>query len=88
MSKLSRQFGAVIAIAAVLVIFIMPAFDIQPTALRASRDARQLLLAFACVAIFATRSNFVPVVVALVTKANSAFTSQMPIVDLTCSRLC
>jgi len=44
---------------AILVLFILPAFDVDPTALRAARAAELLLLSIACAAftLFAFRGG-------------------------------
>ncbi len=90
MEKLARQIGAVVAIVAVLTIFIAPAFSVQPTALRASRAAQQLLLAFAFMALVLTNclrlglSVQRPCHVA----AESVVFSEPRLIDLICARLC
>lgn len=90
MHKLIEQIGAIVAIAAILVVFIAPAFSVQPTALRASRAAQQILMAFALVAS--------AVITWLLAATLSSELAESPddqdrnfplhIIDLTCVRLC
>ena len=90
MHKLIKQIGAIVAIVAILAVFIAPAFSVQPTAMRASRAAQQILMAFA---LFASA-----VLTWLLATTLPSELADFPddricnfplhIIDLTCVRLC
>lgn len=83
-----RQFGVVLIVVAVLLIFAAPAFAVQPTALRAARAAQQLLLAMAFAATMARVCAIRSIAFARTALASRrrAF-PRVRIIDLTCSRL-
>ena len=89
MNKLATQLGAVVVLAAVLALFVMPAFDVQPTALRASRAAQQLLIAFSLMAAMAALLS--PLSLQLLRIELLSNRSEVPhpdLIDIICSRLC
>jgi hypothetical protein len=91
MEKLARQIGTIVAIAAVLTVFLAPAFAAQPTALRASRAAQQLLLAFALTALVLANClhHGLSVLRPCHAAAESIVLPPDPrVIDLICARLC
>jgi len=90
MLKRAQKLGAIVALIAVLAICVLPAFSLEPTALRAYHAAQQLLMAVAFLATIAvcnlSFSNATRV------SPDPAFDSptlpRSRVVDLTCSRLC
>jgi hypothetical protein len=85
-----EQIGAIVAIATILIVFIAPAFAVQPTALRASRAAQQTLMAFALL----TTAVITWLLIATFPLELATFRDdrnrilQLHIIDLTCARLC
>jgi len=85
-SKRTKILLALIVGIAILVLFILPAFDVDPTALRAARAAELLLLSIACAAfaIFALRSERI----LLVELAPPFIKHTSDLLEETCSLLC
>ena len=86
-NKLATQFGALVVLAAVLALFTLPAFNLQPTALRASRSAQQLFLVLATLTAF-TILQLSAQVGRLHPNAIATVSSSPDLIDLLCIRLC
>src|SRR5512146_3200572 len=88
MHRLMEQIGAIVAIVAILLVFIAPAFSVQPTALRASRAAQQILMAFALVASAVITWLLAATLPSEIAESLDDRGSDVPphIIDLTCVR--
>ena len=90
MHRLMEQIGAIVAIVAILLVFIAPAFSVQPTALRASRAAQQILMAFALVASAVITWLLAATLPSEIAESPDDRDRNFPlqILDQTCVRLC
>ncbi len=90
MMKMTRQLGAAAVLLTVLAIFIMPAVNLQPTAMRAYRAAQELIMGFAFLAMLVVSIPSLTVV-HLAAECAEIDNSRIPhlrVIDLTCTRLC
>jgi hypothetical protein len=88
--KSGVKIGAVVLLVlSVLTIFISPAVDLQPTALRALKMAN-LLFAFLALAgtAFSARLNLPPSRIAATFEIDYALLPPPDFIDLNCTRLC
>jgi hypothetical protein len=89
--RLLKRVGAVVALIAVLAIFVVPGVNMQPTALRASRAAQNLLVACTLL-VLVTAAQFSDS--SFSRGQNRYFASQSrrlsppSIIALVCARLC
>jgi uncharacterized membrane protein len=86
MTNRTKISAAVIVVAAIFVLFILPSFDVAPTAFRAARafDLLMLALAGAAFVLFALQGNLRLCSAAMRFRVNS---SPDPL-RMTCSLLC
>jgi hypothetical protein len=86
---MDRKLRVMIALAltfAIAVLFILPAFDVMPTAMRAWRAAKMLALAMATRVLLATVRP--AVIVCSLADVPAPLVPSSGILDQTCSRLC
>jgi hypothetical protein len=86
MRKRLQTALALCLLLAIAYVFVLPAFDIDPTALRASRHAISLFLAIAAAGSMLT--IFRPAALLRLYQSFPAPQSGPNLIDLTCTRLC
>jgi hypothetical protein len=90
MNGMAKHLAAVSILIAVVAIFIAPAFDLPPTALRAARAAQQILMGFAFLAATASAALLCSPVLSVLLRAipKPLKLASPSVIDLNCSRLC
>ena len=83
--KLLAVAALVLAIA-MAVLFVLPAYDVLPTAMRAWRAAKMLALAMTTLLFLFVATPFV--LICAGTDVHDPFSACPDVLDLTCSRLC
>ena len=87
MSTWLKSLLVILLLVAVATVFISPAIDLEPTALRASRAAQALQIALLSAAL-AIRGLLSPIFVSLTPQAESRGVNHENLLDLNCTRLC
>jgi len=86
MASKTKFLAALIVVVAVLVLFVLPAFDVDPTAMRSAREAAMLMLSIAVAASTFLAFKLRPA--ARLEAADARANVRCDLLQVTCTLLC